>query len=381
MLYVVTSPRIGWISKTYRPGMTEGIAAYALAHGLLIESQEGIPNWASNLQQWQGVIADVGEAPELESHVLSSGLPTVLVNSDRTQHPDTLRVSIDFRACGALAFQELAASDSSTLVALRTVPSITENESCAGFLEAAEARGVPVADFGMPATPLPPHLLVPAWADGLQRLSGPVGIYIAHPVWGCALIRELDRRGLGIPRDFSLVTIQSDGHSACLPPIPLTTVDPDRWQQGYFAARLLHRHLQRDPIARSHHLIPPLGLTRRNSTNHLPKGDPAVLKVVQLIEERFGTDLKVPELARLAGVGRRTLEERFRKERQASIHEALAQRRIKEAITLLTTTPLNIQAVSSACGYSSVHYFSTAFKRATGQSPAHFRNQAMSAPA
>jgi DNA-binding LacI/PurR family transcriptional regulator len=377
MLYVVTNPRIGWISKTYRPGMTEGIAAYALAQGLLIDSQEGIRDWESNICRWDGIIADVGESTELENHVLSSGLPAVLMDSDLVVQPDVLRVTIDYRACGALALQELAASENSTLVVLRSSSSPIESESCAGFLEAAEVRGVPVVDFGVPSSPWPPHLLVPAWADSLEKLPGPVAIYIAHPVWGCALIRELNRRGLGIPRNFSLVTIQSDGHSACLPPIPLTTVDPDRWQQGYFAARLLHRQLQLDPIARSHHLIPPLGVTRRNSTNHLPKGDPAVLKVVQLIEERFSTDLKVPDLARLAGVGRRTLEERFRKERQASIHEALAQRRIKEAITLLTRTPLNIQAISSACGYSSVHYFSTAFKRATGQSPAHFRIQSM----
>ena len=98
-------------------------------------------------------------------------------------------------------------------------------------------------------------------------------------------------------------------------------------------------------------------------------------KVLHLIDARFASDLKGDELARLAGVGRRSLEDRFRKERQTSIHEALTRRRIAEAKSLLSATSLSVMKIAETTGYSSVHYFSTAFKRETGVSPVAFRSR------
>lgn len=54
----------------------------------------------------------------------------------------------------------------------------------------------------------------------------------------------------------------------------------------------------------------------------------------------------------------------------------LTQIRLRRASRLLTSTPLSIAQISEQAGYETQHYFSTAFKRATGISPMQYRKGA-----
>lgn len=373
--------RIGLVSDYFRAGVAEGAAAYGRAHGLEIDPRWSVRgDWMSETPEWDGVIAEVVNMPGLEERIVSLNLPTILLAPMARETTHLCHVGIDYRGCGALAYEELASSGVRSLVVLCSSTREIDRDAAAGFIDTALLKGRRVIDpepvRKAAGANLPLADLVRLYADALQEIERPAGIFHAHAGVLYSLLIELNARGFRVPEDFSVVVIQKDVQgTAEMAPVPLTTIDPDNWQQGYFAAQLLHRHLKGEDIGSAAHRIPPLGITRRESTGTPVARDPAVAKVLHLIRERFATDLKVDELARLAGVGRRSLEERFRKEMRMTLHDCLMKRRTEEAKKLLRATPMSISLVAEACGYTSVHYFSTAFKKAAGTSPASYRKK------
>ncbi|MDE6168313.1 MAG: helix-turn-helix transcriptional regulator, partial [Acetatifactor sp.] len=53
----------------------------------------------------------------------------------------------------------------------------------------------------------------------------------------------------------------------------------------------------------------------------------------------------------------------------------LLQKRIQEGKALLESTACSIAQISAMLGFSSQSYFSQAFKKATGKTPAAYRNE------
>ena len=192
-----------------------------------------------------------------------------------------------------------------------------------------------------------------------------------------ALTDALLDLGVRIPEDIALIVIDKDPQRTTeLAPVPLTAVVPDFWQQGYEAAGLLHRIMSGENPGRSIHRISPIGLVRRASTGARAVSDPVVAKVNHLLGEPVGKAAGVAELARMAGVSRRSLEVRFRKETGMTLHAAQMKVRMDEAKRLLGNPGASVTEVAFCCGFSSVHYFTTAFKREVGITPGAYQKGA-----
>jgi len=83
-----------------------------------------------------------------------------------------------------------------------------------------------------------------------------------------------------------------------------------------------------------------------------------------------------PEIVAVTDASRRVVEMRFRETLQCGIHEELNRLRMEDAKHLLLEHQLSATAIAQACGFSSVHYFSAAFKRDFGISPRQFQKEA-----
>jgi transcriptional regulator GlxA family with amidase domain len=119
--------------------------------------------------------------------------------------------------------------------------------------------------------------------------------------------------------------------------------------------------------------IPPAELLRRESTGATTYQDPLVAKALHVITGPVDADLTVDKLTRLVGASRRNLEQRFRKVTGNTLNAAILHHRISEAKRLLGKGIGSIAEVAQASGFSSVHYFTTAFKREVGEAPGAFR--------
>ncbi len=96
-------------------------------------------------------------------------------------------------------------------------------------------------------------------------------------------------------------------------------------------------------------------------------------RVLDHIETNFADDLRLADLAALAGTSPYHFSRAFRHETGQPPYRYLVSRRIHHAGDLLTRTALPIETVARRCGFNSPRQFAAAFRQHVGVSPSGFR--------
>ncbi len=94
------------------------------------------------------------------------------------------------------------------------------------------------------------------------------------------------------------------------------------------------------------------------------------------IEQHFGeSDLRMEDVAHRFNLSPSHFSTVFRQHAGKTFRVYLSNLRINKAKELLKTTNLKSAEVAFRCGYSDPHYFSSVFKKKTGQTPLKFRDR------
>jgi AraC-like DNA-binding protein len=97
-------------------------------------------------------------------------------------------------------------------------------------------------------------------------------------------------------------------------------------------------------------------------------------RVLEFIEEHIERDIRLAELASLAGLSVTHFAHAFKAEHGLSPYRYILQRRINRSKQLLRTTDLTIAAVASRSGFSSHSRFTSMFARDVGAPPSAYRS-------
>jgi len=103
------------------------------------------------------------------------------------------------------------------------------------------------------------------------------------------------------------------------------------------------------------------------------RADTAIDRVRQRIEECPERRAAVADLARAAGLSRRTFFRRFRAAHGCTPAAFQIRARCDRARTLLLTTALSVKEIAHRLGYADQYTFSKQFKSVVGSSPSRFR--------
>jgi AraC-like DNA-binding protein len=99
----------------------------------------------------------------------------------------------------------------------------------------------------------------------------------------------------------------------------------------------------------------------------------AVAKVVQYIQKNPGENLRVPELAKQAGLSTYQFEQRIRKLFQLTAGQLIQKTRMEGAVRRLRETNDPIATIALDCGYSDQSAFTRQFRQTVGLSPSEYR--------
>ena len=94
----------------------------------------------------------------------------------------------------------------------------------------------------------------------------------------------------------------------------------------------------------------------------------------RMIDERWAEKLTLDKIARDCGLNRAKLTSGFRSMFNCSVAEAISERRLKQAQTMLLTTDLPVSCVGYENGYMNNASFARAFARRFGMPPTDYRN-------
>lgn len=103
--------------------------------------------------------------------------------------------------------------------------------------------------------------------------------------------------------------------------------------------------------------------------------DEVVLNAQKHIEENFNDKLTVEELSVMFGLGRRTLERRFKKATSNTVIEYMQRVKIEAAKKELESGMKTVSEVMYEVGYNDVKAFRDVFKKISGMSPVDYRNK------
>jgi LacI family transcriptional regulator len=154
---------------------------------------------------------------------------------------------------------------------------------------------------------------------------------------------------------------------------PLSSVIPDTRRTGYEAARLLEAMMAGERVPPVAHLVKPLGVATRQSTDVLATDDSEFSAAVRFIRDHATEGISVEDVLRVVPLSRRVLEARFRQRLGRTPHEEVLRVRMERVKELLTETDLSLTAIAHRTGYAHVEYLSVAFKRETGATPSAYR--------
>ena len=367
-------------SNSYGRGLLQGIIAYQGEHptwSIHLPEQgrgETPPSW---LRKWRGdgIIARI-ENRAIARAVKNTRLPVVDVSAARLI-PDIPWVETDDRAIAEMAFTHLFERGFRHLGYCGEPAFNWSKWRLEHFQRLAADHGLSCQVY----PPVPRQRRV-SWDEEqrelmqwVRRLPKPVGVMAAYDIKAQILLDACRELGTHVPEDVAVIGVDNDLLLCNLANPPLSSIVPNTQGAGYEAASLLERLILGKKVPPTAHLIEPLEVVTRQSTNVLAIEDRDVASSVRFIREHACDGIDVHDILSVVPLSRRVLEKRYVHFMGRTPHEDILLRKIERAKQLLAATDLGMCLIAERSGFKHVEYLSVAFKRGVGVSPSVYRRQ------
>lgn len=244
------------------------------------------------------------------------------------------------------------------------------------FFQAITAAGHPVSNFESPDRPPPVgDALTDTIGEWIAGLPRPTAVFACYDPIGRQVLDACRRLGIAVPDEVAVLGVDNDEVLCGLAHPPLSSVIPNTMRTGYEAAALLDSMMSGKIIGPEVHLIPPVGIATRQSTDVLAVEDKPVARAVRFIRGQACEGICVDEVVRDSGLSRRLLETRFKRALGRSPHEEIVRVQILRVKELLSETDLPLAEIAERAGFNYVEYLSAVFKSKVGMPPGAYRNE------
>ena len=366
-------------SNAYARGLVRGIVAYMRKHSpwsiYLPEHGRGdrAPAWLKRFHG-DGIIARI-ENDQIADVVLQANVPVVDVSAAQTI-PDIPFVETDDRAIAVLAAEHFLERGFKHFGFCGERRFNWSNLRCRYFKERLESIAsvnvyeTPAAKQASRSTEVEQKEI----AQWIASLPKPVGVMACYDIRGRYVLdacRELD---VAVPDEVAVIGVDNDETICELAFPPLSSVIPDTLQTGFKAAQLLDEMMVSKGVRPGAHLIKPLGVETRQSTDVLAIDDHDIAIAIRYIRKHAFEGINVDDLLREVPLSRRALESKFRSQIGRTPYEEIIRVRIERVKQLIDETDMSLSSIASQTGFSRPEHMSAVFKRQTGMTPRDYRS-------
>jgi len=372
-------------NKAYDRQVVEGVGEYlqATQSSWDIFIEEDFRARIDNIKEWlgDGVIADYDDK-EIEKLLADVDVPIVGVGGSYhspEHYPPVHYIATDNYALVEQAFLHLKEKGVHRFAFYGLPPSsgkrwAAEREHAFCQLVAQEKyRGVVYQ--GLETAPDNWQHAQNRLADWLQTITTQTGIIAVTDARARHVLQVCEHLHIPVPEKICVIGIDNEELTRYLSRVALSSVAQGTRQMGYQAAKLLHRLLAREPLPLQRLLVPPLKVVERQSTDYRSLHDPAVIQAMHYIRNHACKGIKVEQVLDAIGMSRSNLEKRFKEEVGETIHAVLHAEKLHKARSLLISTSLSINEISQICGYPSLQYFYSVFKKEYDATPKDYRER------
>lgn len=367
-------------SNAYARGLLRGIVSYIRDHQTwsvyLSEQERGAapPPW---LRNWQGdgLIVRI-ETNTIARSIRRLGLPTVDLSAAR-HIPGIPWVETNDREISRLAAEHLIERGFRNL-AFCGEPHFNWSQWRGDeFLRLADSDGRSCFTFQSDSTTSPGFSIAKErrrLTNWVAALPKPVGIFACYDIKAQQILDVCREAQIKVPEEAAVLGVDNDELLCDLCTPPLSSVMPAAHRAGREAARLLD-DLMGGKQVEEKHLIDPVGVVTRQSTDVLAIDDDDVVTAVRFIRNHACEGINVLDVLKTVPVSRRVLETRFQDLIGRTPHQEIVRRRIERACELLADSDMSLSRVASLTGFRSEAYLIVAFRREMGVTPGQYRRK------
>lgn len=346
--------------------------------------EEDFRSRVQDIESWcgDGIIGDFDD-PQVADMLMGSSLPVVAVGGsyrDAEAYPKGIPyIATDNAKLVQLGYRHLIDQGIGNF-AFYSVPPLPGNAWAAereyAFCELLKADGLPaIVNRGLSTTAANWDRAVGELIEWLQGLPKPIGILCVTDARARQLVQACLLARIPVPEQIAVVGIDNDPLAQLLTRVPLTSVIQGTEEMGRTAAHLLHQMLRGVDHSTTRVIVPPASINVQVSSRHQPLRSPLVMGARHFIRQYGCLGIKTEQVADYVGVSRTVLEEHFRRELKQTVHQALLEHKLEVARDLLTTSALPLNDIAVRCGFTSLQYMYTVFRREYDLTPTQFRAQ------
>jgi DNA-binding LacI/PurR family transcriptional regulator len=203
----------------------------------------------------------------------------------------------------------------------------------------------------------------------LHSLDCPIGLLCATDRLAHLATLAAKETGMRIPQDLAVIGVGNSRMESLHAGVALSSFDLSLGEIGIKAGTLMADLIRGKSTGISSVLVE-AKLHERDSSLRSSSG---VTRALAYLRSNPGTNMSAGEMARHAGMSRRSFEMALQAECGKSPGVFLQEMRKNRAKSLLRESDLAIAEIGRECGYQEAAVFSVAFKRWTGKSPRDFR--------
>jgi LacI family transcriptional regulator len=325
------------------------------------------PNYAAVVGRLTPAVCDAARA---------KGIPAVNVWTKEARNVGVPSVLPDCHAAGRMAIDHFTARG------IRNVATIGMNDRFSrlvaeSFVEAAGCREMPVQVHNCSFTL---ERDAEQWTDfcrtvetWLAEWNRPIGVLVTYSQVAHYLTLLAQREGWRIPEQLAVLAINNE-ELICESSTPsLSAIEMNFYRSGYEAARLTHALMNGEAPPDDTIWIEPAKLVLRQSTDFYAVDDQKIADVLRYMADHYDTDVMVVDIARHVGLGRRTLERRFRAALGRSIVEELNRLRVERLKRLLVETDYAVKYLVRETGFGTAEQMRQVFHKHTGVTATEYR--------
>ena len=209
----------------------------------------------------------------------------------------------------------------------------------------------------------------------LQLLPKPAGLMACNDDIGVQIMEACKLAALPVPDAVGVIGADNDELVCGLADPAMSSVAVNFERAGYESAQALDRLMRRARGVPRQIIVQATHIVARRSTDVVAVEDSAVARAMRFIRDHTRGPVAVAEVARAAGLSRRVLERRFRRELNSSIQTEIRRVRTDQIARLLVETHMPVSEIAGSLRFPDVQHFARYFRAGKQVSPLVYRRQ------
>ena len=310
--------------------------------------------------------------PQIEG-LLNQPVPVVMIHCPDGTIPrhGTLYALLknDDRAVGQTAAEHFLSKSKFRTYAFIPTPSPTNwsDERFAGFAEGLAQIGAAPVVWRQERGPL---------EDFLASLPKPAAVLGATDLEAINVLTACRKLKIDVPSRIAVLGVDDDEMMCEATKPPLSSVRTDDAGLGRRAAEVLDSLMSSKRVKppKKPVLVPPVGVTERNSTRTVPPSGYIIQEALSFVRRHLTEGIGVDDVVKHLGASHSLVRERFRTVHGKSLRDVILDMRVKAAMSLLSRTKASVREIALKVGFSSDAHFVRYFKKKTSTTPTAYRS-------